>query len=262
MRSLMRRFVDLETDPGGFGDPGGEPADFTALEDPGAQPDPEPVAEPAPQYLTRAELEQFLADRDAQFAYQAGYQQPAQPGYDPGQYDQYQQPVQPTLDPFADDYGNNLVQLMRQVVREETGQIRQMVEPVAQSYQDQQAQAWAEQAFSQLGVPEDPAWRDAVLAASAGYERDQFGRQVPPQVALRQGYELVRGLAEAERQKALAEHEQQQTQQTQHLRTVASAPTVPAGAGGIEGEPEPRNERDAIRQAAERVLAGQSGTAA
>lgn len=247
--------IEYETDPAGFADGGGDPGEFTAIEDPGQQTyEPAPAEPaPAPDYISRAELEQFLQERDAQLAYQQAYQQPQYA--DPYAQQPYQQPG-PQLDPFDEGFGQNLAELVRGIVMEAQQPVQQMLDPIAQSYQDQQAQQWAEQTFQSLGVPGEEPWRDAALAASAGYERDPYGRPVPPQMAVRQGYEALQRLVQHERAKWEAEQQTQQQNHTQRLQAVTQAPNLPAGGGGgVEAPSQPRNMREAVHAAAERVLA-------
>lgn len=235
--------LDLEPDPVGAGDPAGEPAP-----EPAADPAPEPTPEPAPDYVSRADLDAYLADRDAQQAWQLQQAYPELFSQQAGQ--PADQP--PQLDPFAEDFGTNLAGMIRQAVAEATQPVQQMLHPIADEWQNAQAQQMADQWLNGLQVPEDDAWRTAVLAASRAYETDPYGRPVAPQQALHNAYQLAQQLVQHERAKWEAERSQAEQQHQQHLGSLAGAPRTPGGGAGVEGDAPITDLRQAARAWMER----------
>jgi len=250
---MLLHLTDLEPDLDGFGDAAG------SGEPPAAEPAPDPAAdatpaaaEPGPDYVSRAELDQYLNDWQAQQAWAYSQAYPELYG-DPAAQQQPQQPVE--LDPFADNFGDSLRDLIRGAVAEATQPVQQMLDPIAQSWHDQQAQAMTDHLLNAEQVPADEQWRHAVLAASKAYEVDQYGRPVPPQYALRNAYALQQQLIAHERAKWEAERAAAEQRQTEHLRTVSGAPSLPSGSAGVEGDPAVTDLRQAARSAWERIRA-------
>jgi hypothetical protein len=126
---------------------------------------------------------------------------------------------------------------------------QQMVAPMSEQYQNDQATEWAEQTLGRLGVPEEDHWRDGVLFASAGFQQfDSMGRPlVHPQQAAQQGYEFLQRFAEAERAAERERIKQEGLQQDEVLKARAQAPTPATGPAGADGVPEGMDELQAAR---------------
>jgi hypothetical protein len=137
------------------------------------------------------------------------------------------------------------------------GAMQQMVSPMTESFQDQQAISWAEQTLGRLGVPEEEHWRDGVLFASAGFQQfDPYGRPlVHPQQAAAQGYEFLQRFAEAERAAERERIKAEGVDLDAALKARAAAPTPVTGPAGAEGVPEGMDEVAVARAWRERQAA-------
>lgn len=216
---MLIDLYELETtlDAGGDGG-GGEPApDPTPEPEPGPGPEPEPAAH----YLTYDQAQALLAsERQSWLEELAGYAQP--------------QPEQglPEFDPYdPDSFAAYLQAQQAQTLQ----QIGQMLAPVLERSQAEQADQWAEQTFERLQVPEPEHWRRGALIAASAYQTDSYGRPVQPEQAVSQGLGFLREFAAAERAAAIAEYKQQQEQQQQTLKNIAGAPGTIPGPAGVEG---------------------------
>jgi hypothetical protein len=234
--------------------------DAPAPEPPSPAP-PEPAPEPAPEPgepepaepeswagPSREEWEQTQAALAEYQQFMAQLQQPMYPEPEP------QAQELPPYDPYdpeaaqahMDARDARLLQAMQQ-----------MISPVTEQYQNEQATSWADQTFTRLGVPEEEHWRDGVLFASAGFQQfDQYGRPlVHPQQAAAQGYEFLQRFAEAERAAERERIKQQGAQQDEALKARAAAPSPVTGPAGGEGIPEGLDELQVARMWRERQIA-------
>lgn len=249
--------IDFETDGGDGGDGGGgapEPASAPAAE-PEAPPAPETpdaaeAAAEGPEYLTREDFDRALAEHVGPLAEVADYIRQAQYAQPPAAAQEEAAPLD--LDPFSENFGENLRQLMREVVTETT---QPVLGPIAEQHQAERDAQIIGQAFEQLQVPEQDHWRTGVLIAEGAFRYDQYGRPVSGQQSVRQGYEFLKHFAAQERADERAKIQAEADAKTQQLKAVAGAPNVPAGTGGVEGEPEYVSLRDAGRAALERINA-------
>lgn len=235
--------------------------DYETTEDappPDTGPPPEPTPEPAPepepveawQGPSQEEWEQTQRQLAQASELMNMLQTPTYPEPDP------QQSQLPEYDPYDPEAAQAYFD-----AREDRmlGQIQNMLSPLTETYQNENAVRWAEDTLGRLGVPEDEHWRDGVLFASAGFQQfDPQGRPlVHPQQAAAQGYEFLKKFAEAERQAERARIEGTTAEQDEALRARAGAPDLPSGPAGGEGTPEGIDELQAARMWREREAAGQ-----
>ena len=217
------------------------------------EPSPEPTPEPAPEPTPEGEPEAQAWEGPSREEWEATQRQLAQANEF---ITQLQQPVYPEPEPqyqelpAYDPYDPEAAQAYFDAREERMlAAMQEMIAPVTESYQNDQATQWAENTFSRLGVPEEAHWRDGVLFASAGFQQfDPYGRPlVHPQQAAAQGYAFLKAFAEAER---AAEREliaQQGQQQDAALQARAQAPDLPSGPAGDQGTPEGIDELQAAR---------------
>jgi hypothetical protein len=220
-----------------------------------AEPAPEPTPEPSepqePEAWAGPSQEEWQQAQAQLAEYQDFIAQLQQPMY-PEPESQHQE--LPEYDPF--DPGSVVAHLDARDQRL-LGAIQQMVSPMTEQFQNQQATDWADQTFGRLGVPEDDHWRDGVLFASAGFQQfDAYGRPlVHPQQAAAQGYQFLQRFAEAERAAERELLKQQGAQQDEALKARTEAPTPVTGTAGTEGIPEGIDELQVARMWRERQLA-------
>jgi hypothetical protein len=227
--------------------------DFETTEDapppdapPPAEPAPEPAPEPEPEEPeswagpSREEWEQTQGQL-------AQYQEFINSLQTPVYSDEPQQQEElPVYDPFDPEAAQAYFEARDERLLQA---FAQMVAPMSEQYQNEQASEWAEQTLGRLGVPEEDHWRDGVLFASAGFQQfDQYGRPlVHPQQAAQQGYEFLQRFAEAERAAERERIKQEGLQQDEALKARVQAPTPATGPAGAEGYPEGMDELQAAR---------------
>lgn len=236
--------------------------DYETTEDAPAPESPapaEPAPEPEPETAAESEAEAWAGpsqdewqETQAQLAqyqeFMASLQQPVYPD-EP----EFQQEV-PEYDPFDAESAQRYFDFRDQRLIQA---MQQMVSPVTEQYQNEQATNWAEQTLGRLGVPEEEHWRDGVLFASAGFQQfDQYGRPlVHPQQAAAQGYQFLQRFAEAERAAERERIKNEGTAQEEALKARAASPQLPTGPAGAEGVPQDWDELQVARAWREQQLA-------
>ena len=237
----------------------------TTLEDGGEPPapaEPEPAepevaaeAEAEPEWTapsqqewqqTQQKLEELSEIRDLLIqSQQAGQYQQPEP--------QPQEPPLPEYDLFDPVSANAYFDAREQ---RQLAAMQQMLAPILEKQQEEQASQWADQTLNQLGVPdeEDGLWRDLSLFTSAGFQQfDQYGRpMVHPAQATKNAYDVVQKFADKIRRETLEQAKQQQQQEQTALQNRINVPMVPSGPGGAEGLPENADEFAVARMWAER----------
>jgi hypothetical protein len=241
--------------------------DYETTEDAPA-PDPVPPTEPAPEPApepgepepsepeawvgpSREEWQQTQSQLAQYQQFMDQLQAPVYPEPDPQEY------ALPEYDPFDPESAQRYFDARDDRL---LGAIGQMLAPMSERHQNEQASEWADQTFSRLGVPEEEHWRDGVLFASAGFQQfDQMGRPlVHPQQAAQQGYQFLQRFAEAERAAERERIKAEGAQQDEALKARAAAPTPATGPAGAEGVPEGMDELAAARIWREQQIAAQS----
>ena len=236
----------------------------TTLEDGGEPPAPAEPEPAEPEVAAEAEAEWTAPSREEWQQTQQKLEELSEirdlliQSQQAGQYQQPepepQEPQLPEYDPFDPASANAYFDAREQ---RQLAAMQQMLSPILEQQQNQQASEWAEQTLNQLGVPEDDLWRDGALFMSAGFQQfDQYGRpMVHPGQATKQGFEFLQRFADhirAEERKTLGERQQQE--QTA-LQNRVNVPTPPSGPAGAEGAPSNLDEFAVARMWAERESA-------